>query len=75
MAIPNVSFPFHLINILIGNHYLQALHYMHPYLAAAGHNDYTISLALFMPLMLDVEHTHPAVYETFMRGHFPVRRT
>ena len=54
MAIPNVSFPFHLINILIGNHYLQALHYMHPYLAAAGHNDYTKSLALFIPLIVQI---------------------
>ena len=25
--------------------------------------------------MLEVEHTHPAVYESFMRGLFPVRRT
>ena len=25
--------------------------------------------------MLEVEHTHPAVYEAFMRGLFPVRRT
>ena len=48
---------------------------MHPYLAAAGHNNYTKSLALFIPSMLDVEHTHPALYETFMRGFFPVRRT
>ena len=55
--------------------YLEALHDMHPYLAAAGHNNYTKSLALFIPRMLDLEHTHPAVYDAFMRGLFPVRRT
>ena len=48
---------------------------MYPYLAAAGHNNYTKSLALFIPRLLEVEHTHPAVYEAFMRGLFPVRRT
>ena len=61
--------------IIIDNYYLHALHYMHPYLAAAGHNNYTKYLALFIPRMLDVEHTHPSVYEAFMRGLFPVRRT
>ena len=75
MSIPNVSFQFHIMNIFIDNHYLQALHYMYHYMAAAGHNNYTTSLALFIPRMLEVEHTHPAVYEAFMRGLFPVRRT
>ena len=73
MAIPNVSFPFHLS--FIDNHYLQALHYMHPYLVAAGYNNYRNSLTLFIPRVLDVEHTHPAVCESFMRGLFRVRHT
>ena len=48
---------------------------MRPYLAAAGHNNYTQSLALFIPKMLDVERTHPDVHAAFMRGIFPVRRS
>lgn len=55
--------------------YLQSLCDMHPYLAAAGHNNYTKSLALFIPRMLDLEKTHPDVYAHFMKGLFPIRRT
>ena len=50
---------------------------MHPYPAAAGHNNYTKSLALFIPRMQDLERNlpHPEVYKAFMSGLFPVRRT
>ena len=48
---------------------------MHPYLAAAGHNNYTKSLALFIPRMQNLERTHPEIYRAFMSGLFPVRRT
>ena len=53
--------------------YLQSLCDMHPYLAAAGHN-YTKSLALFIPKMLDLEHTHPDVHAAFTKSLFPARR-
>ena len=55
--------------------YIQSLRDMHAYLAAAGHNNYTKSLALFIPKMLDLENTHPEVHAAFMNGFFPVRRT
>ena len=55
--------------------YLQSLSDMQPYLAAAGHNNYTKSLALFIPKMLDLEYTHPDVHAAFMKGLFPVRRS
>ena len=56
--------------------YLQSLCDMHPYLSAAGHNNYTKSLALFIPKMIDLKRTHPDVYATFAnKGLFPVRRT
>lgn len=54
--------------------YLQSLCDMQVYLAAAGHNNYTKSLALFIPKMLDLERTHPDVHSAFMKGLFPVRR-
>ncbi len=47
---------------------------MLPYLAAAGHNNYTNTLALFIPKMLELAHTHPDVHSDFMQGYFPVRR-
>ena len=55
--------------------YLKSLCDRHPYLAAAGHNKYTKSLALFIPWMQDLERTHSEVYRAFMSGLFPVRRT
>jgi hypothetical protein len=57
------------------NLYLQSLRDMHPYLAAAGHNNYTKSLALFIPKMLALETSHPDVHAAFMNGLFPVRRS
>ena len=55
--------------------YLKSLCDMHPYLAVAGHNNYTKSLALFIPRMQDLERTHPEIYRAFMSGLFPMRRT
>jgi len=55
--------------------YLQSLCEMQAYLAAAGHNNYTKSLALFIPKMFELESTHPDVHAAFMNGFFPVRRS
>ena len=53
--------------------YLQSLCDIQVYLASHGHNNYTESLALFIPKMLDLKHTHQYVH-TFMKGLFPVSR-
>lgn len=55
--------------------YLQCLCDMHPYFAAAGHNNYTKSLSIFIQKMQDLQTNHPDVYEAFSKGLFPVRRT
>ena len=55
--------------------YIQALCLIHPYRAAAGHNNYTKSLALFIPKMIHLKDTHPEVYSSFKNGLFPVRRS
>ena len=55
--------------------YLKSLCDMHPYLAAAGHNNYTKSLALFIPRMVDLGRTHPDVHAAFTKRLFPVRIT
>ena len=47
--------------------YLQCLCDMHPYFAAAGHNNF------FILKMLDLERKHPDVYEKFSRGLFLLR--
>jgi hypothetical protein len=64
-------------SVRIGNWslYLQSLSDTLPYLAAAGHNNYTKSLALFIPKMMDLEQTHPDVHKALTKGLFPVRRT
>ena len=55
--------------------YLQCLSDMLPYLAAAGHNNYTKSQAIFIPKMMALQCTHPDVHAAIMKGLFPVRRT
>ena len=57
------------------NLYVDTLCAMQPYLAASGHNNYTKSLALFIPKMKKLEQTHPEVYHAFSNGLFPVRRS
>ena len=54
---------------------MQCLSDMLPYLAAAGHDNYTKSLAIFIPKMMDLQCTHRDVYAAFMKGLFPFRRT
>ncbi len=55
--------------------YLQSLHEMLPFMAAAGHNNYTKSLVLYLDKMDNLELTHPLVYDKFMEGLFVVRQT
>lgn len=64
-------------SVCIGNWslYEQSLWDMLPYLAAAGHNNYTKSLAIFIPRMLDLRHSHPQVHKAFCDGLFPVKRS
>ena len=64
-------------SVRIGNWplYVQSLRDMLPYLAAAGHNNYTKSLAIFIPRMQDLQHSHPQAYRAFCGGLFPVRRS
>ena len=63
----------HIRSACIGNWslYLQTLCDMHPYLAAAGYNNYTKSLAVFIPKMIDLQRTHPDVHSAFSNGLFP----
>ncbi len=44
-------------------------------MAAAGHNNYTKSLVLYLDKMDNLELTHPLVYDKFMEGLFVVRQT
>ena len=64
-------------SVRIGNWslYQKSLCEMLPYMAAAGHSNYTKSLALFIPRMLNLECTHLEMYKAFRNGLFPVRRT
>ena len=55
--------------------YVQGLCEMHPHLAAAGHNPYTQSLALYIPEMQNLPNTHPEVYKAFNDGLFTVHRS
>ena len=55
--------------------YLQALQQMLPYLAAAGHHNYTKSLVLYLTQMEKLQDTHPHVYSKFADGVFVLRRT
>jgi len=55
--------------------YIQTLHAMLPYMAAAGHNNYTKSLMLFLQKMEKLPQTHPYVYSRFCDGLFVIRRT
>ena len=55
--------------------YLQVFHEMLPYFAAAGHNNYTKSLMLYLQKMEALPVTHPDVYARFQEGYFVVRRS
>ena len=55
--------------------YIQSLHEMLPYLAAAGHNNYVKSLVLYLQKLDELVETHPAVYNQFMEGRFVLYRS
>ena len=55
--------------------HLKSVHNMLPYLAASGHNHYTKSAWLYLQQMLQLENSHPDVYEFFTRGHHVIRRS
>ena len=57
------------------NLHLQTLQEMLPYLAASGHNNYTKSLVIYLDKMSKLSDTHQDVYELFMRGFHPIRRS
>ena len=48
---------------------------MLPYLAAAGRNNYTKSLYLYLQGMDNLEESHPDVYEHFKQGNHVIRRS
>ena len=55
--------------------YRQNLHEMLPYFAAAGHNNYTKSLMLYLQKMETLHVTYLDVYARFQEGYFVVRRS
>ena len=55
--------------------HLQSITEMLPYLAAAGHNNYTKSVVLYLKQMKMLPATHPDVYCHFKEGLHPVRRS
>ena len=54
---------------------LQMCHRMLPFLAAAGHNNYTKSLHLYLQNMQKLQQTHPDVYRQFEEGYHVIRRS
>ena len=48
---------------------------MLPYFAASGHNHYLKSARLYLQQMLELQQTHPEVYQSFLAGHHIVRRS
>ena len=55
--------------------YLKSLKEMLPYFAASWHNSYTKSVHLFLQSMLNLEESHPHVFQEFMNGNMFVRRS
>ena len=55
--------------------HLQAVSEMLPFMAAAGHNLYTKSLRLYIQRMIDLESSHPEIYQSFQSGLHVVRRS
>jgi len=55
--------------------HIDMLKTMLPYLAAAGHNNYTKSLHLQLQEMDQLPEAHPNVYEQFKRGLHVIRRS
>ena len=55
--------------------HLQTLYKMLPYLAAAGHNNYTKSVYLYLQNMGRLQERHPEVYQHFQNGLHVGRRS
>ena len=55
--------------------HLQALKRMLPFLAAAGHSQYTKSVHIYIQHMQKLEDCHPDVFDAFMQGHHVLRRS
>jgi len=55
--------------------HVEMMKMMLPYLAAAGHNNYTKSLHLHLQDMEKLPDLHPEVYEQFQRGCHVIRRS
>ncbi|KAL8624972.1 hypothetical protein ACOMHN_039859 [Nucella lapillus] len=55
--------------------HLHALQRMLPFLAAAGHSQYTKSVHLYLQQMQKLKDRHPAVHDAFMQGHHVLRRS
>ncbi|KAL8563077.1 hypothetical protein ACOMHN_065219 [Nucella lapillus] len=55
--------------------HLHALQRMFPFLAAAGHSQYTKSVHLYLQQMQKLKDRHPAVHDAFMQGHHVLRRS
>ena len=55
--------------------YIQSLHEMLPYLAAAGHNNYVKSIVLHLQKLRQLPQTHPDVFSKFIDGNFVIRQT
>ena len=55
--------------------HLSSSYEMLDHLAAAGHNNYTKSLHLYLQLMDKLPQSHPEVYQSFLEGFHVVRRS
>ncbi|XP_065915240.1 uncharacterized protein [Dysidea avara] len=55
--------------------HLQAVAEMLPYMAAAGHNNYTKSLHIYLQQMSHLQDDHPDVYQHFQNGLHVIRRS
>ena len=55
--------------------HLESISDMLPYLAAAGHNNYTKSARLYLQEMLKLKDAHPDVYENFCKGNHVSQRS
>jgi len=55
--------------------HLQSMSEMLPYMAAAGHNNYTKCLHLYLQRMSSLQNDHPDVYQHFQDGLHVIRRS
>ena len=55
--------------------FLKSLQMRLPYFPASGHNNYAMSVHIFLQDMLDLKDTNPRAYNLFNSGYFFVRRS